>query len=106
MAATGSCVRRYVQRPPLSEHRIRPSAPREVRVVTQDLKVQKTVETRYSLEEFVERLGKHVPDRYRHNVRYFGLLAPRTKGFLYETLFRLLDNGAVQGQSAYHGLWR
>jgi hypothetical protein len=32
----------------------------------------------------------HVPDRYVNNVRYFGLLAPRTKGRLYPFIYHLL----------------
>ena len=32
------------------------------------------------MNEFVERLAHQVPDRYVNNIRYFALLAPRTKG--------------------------
>ena len=31
-----------------------------------------------------------MPDRYRHNIRYFGLLAPRTKARTHDTVFALL----------------
>jgi|ERR1017187_6959813 hypothetical protein len=34
--------------------------------------------TRYLIEDFVDALATHVPDRYRHAMRRFGLLAPRT----------------------------
>ena len=37
------------------------------------------VSAEYSPADFVALLGEHVPDRYRHAVRYFGLLAPRSK---------------------------
>ena len=43
------------------------------------------------MAEFVERLSHHVPDRYVNNIRYFGLLAPRTKGRLYDFIFHLLS---------------
>jgi hypothetical protein len=42
-------------------------------------------------DEFVQRLSHQVPDRYRHGVRYFGLLAPRTKARLCDLIFYLLD---------------
>lgn len=35
-------------------------------------------------------LAEHVPDRYRHAIRYFGLLAPRSKGRTSAALFALL----------------
>ena len=35
-------------------------------------------------------LADHIPDRYRHNIRYFGLLAPRVKGASHDRVFALL----------------
>ena len=35
------------------------------------------------------RVADHVPDRYRHTVRYFGLLAPRVKCQTHDTVFAL-----------------
>jgi hypothetical protein len=35
-------------------------------------------------------LAEHVPDRYRHAIRYFGLLAPGTKRRTSAALFALL----------------
>ena len=31
------------------------------------------------LRSFIKRITNHLPERYRHNVRYFGLLAPRLR---------------------------
>ena len=81
---------RYVRRPPIAEHRILEYGSEEVRFLTKDLKIGKIVETCYSLEEFIERLSHQVPDRYVNNIRYFGLLAPRTKARLYDFVFHLL----------------
>jgi hypothetical protein len=81
---------RYVRRPPIAEHRILQAGPEQVRFLTKDLKTRSTVETCYSVPEFIERLSHQVPDRYVNNIRYFGLLAPRTKGRLYDFLFHLL----------------
>ena len=46
--------------------------------------------TQYSIEEFVATLAEHVPDRYRHAIRYFGLLAPGSKSRTSAALFALL----------------
>ena len=40
--------------------------------------------------EFLATLADHISDRYRHNIRYFGLLAPRVKGQTHEVVFALL----------------
>ena len=40
--------------------------------------------------DFVATLADHVPDRYRHAIRYFGLLAPRTKARTHDIVFALL----------------
>jgi hypothetical protein len=93
MRSKGQVLRyagRYVRRPPIAEHRILQAGPEEVRFLTKDLKSRSTVETTYSVSEFIHRLSLQVPDRYVNNVRYFGLLAPRTKGRLYDFLFHLL----------------
>ena len=56
--------------------------------------------TKYTLADFVATLADHVPDRYRHNIRYFGLLAPRTKARTHDTVFALL------GQKRLGKPWR
>ena len=70
---------RYVRRPPIAQHRFVEITDGTVRFWTKDLKLKRRVITEYSLEEFVAALAEHVPDRYRHAIRYFGLLAPRSK---------------------------
>ena len=44
----------------------------------------------YTPAEFLATLADHVPDRYRHNIRYFGLLAPRVKCQTHDAVFALL----------------
>ena len=46
--------------------------------------------THYLIEEFVDALATHVPDRYRHAMRRFGLLAPRAQCATSAALFALL----------------
>jgi len=58
--------------------------------LTKDLKQKRVVTTRYSLLEFVAILTEHVPDHYRHGIRYFGLLAPRSKALTSAAFFTLL----------------
>jgi Putative transposase/Transposase zinc-binding domain len=71
---------RYIRRPPIAQHRFVKITDREVHFLTKDLKQDRVVKTQLSIEEFVATLAEHVPDRYRHAIRYFGLLAPRSTG--------------------------
>lgn len=81
---------RYVRHPPIAEHRFVRLSDRDVEFLTKDLKQKQTVVTRQSIEEFVSTLAEHVPDFYRHGMRYFGLLAPRSKRITAAALFTLL----------------
>ena len=81
---------RYARRPPIAQHRFRTINRQEIRFVTKDTRTKRTVETTYTPAEFLATLADHVPDRYRHNIRYFGLLAPRVKCQTHDALFALL----------------
>lgn len=81
---------RYIRRPPIAQHRFAKITDQEVQFWRKDLKQKRAVLTRYSTEEFVSALAEHVPDRYRHGIRYFGLLAPGTKRQTSAALFALL----------------
>ena len=81
---------RYIRRPPIAQHRFVKIADGEVQFQRKDLKLKKRVVTRYSIEDFVLTLADHVPDRYRHSIRYFGLLAPGAKGRTGLGLFAVL----------------
>jgi hypothetical protein len=83
-------VARYVRRPPIAQHRFTTVTDREVEFLTKDLKQKRVVTTHYLIEEFVDALAAHVPDRYRHAMRRFGLLAPRTQRMTSAALFLLL----------------
>ena len=48
--------------------------------MAKDTKAGRIVPTRCLSSEFVRLLAPHVPDLYRHAIRYFGLLAPSAKG--------------------------
>ncbi len=83
-------VARYVRRPPIAQHRFTKITDQEVEFLTKDLKEKRVVTTHYLIEEFVNALAAHVPDRYRHAMRRFGLLAPRTQRTTSTALFLLL----------------
>jgi len=83
-------ISRYLRRPPIAEYRLLPSGEQEVRFLTKDKKLGRTVTTVYPAREFIARLADQVPDRYRHGVRYFGLLAPQSIGKRYEVFLALL----------------
>lgn len=70
---------RYVRRPPIAQHRFISITEREVEFSAKDLKEKRVVKIRESVEDFVRRLAEHVPDHYRHAIRYYGLLAPRSQ---------------------------
>lgn len=70
---------RYLRRPPLAEYRFHHLGDDEIVFRTKDHRLKREVLTCYSPSEFIRALAQQVPERYRHCVRYFGLLAPRTK---------------------------
>jgi Putative transposase len=81
---------RYLRRPPIAEHRLISVTDQHVEFWANDLKLKAWVRIRVSVEEFLALLIQHVPDRYVHGIRYFGLLSPFGKHRLSDTLFSLL----------------
>jgi hypothetical protein len=81
---------RYIRRPPIPLNHILKITDREVRFLAKDTRAKRMVELMWPKEMFVDTLGEHVPDRYRHAMRYFGLLAPRSKRRTLPALFALL----------------
>jgi hypothetical protein len=80
---------RYHCRPPIATYRLLNVTDREVQFLAKIGK--KLVPTQYSINEFVARLAEHVPDRYRHAIRHFGLLAPRSKAWTWAAVFSVLE---------------
>ena len=81
---------RYARRPPIAQRRFVKVTEREVEFLTKDKKLHQEVTTRYSVEQFAALLAEQVPDRYRHAICYFGLMAPGTKSRTWAALFVLL----------------
>src|ERR1019366_5626606 len=68
---------RYVKRPPIPQRRITSIEERTVTFWFKDKRLRRKVEVQCSLEEFIDRWAQHIPERYQHAVRSFGLFAPR-----------------------------
>jgi hypothetical protein len=81
---------RYVRRPPIAQRRITWIGHRTVRFWYKDKKVRRRSEVQYSLEEFIDRWAQHIPERYQHAVRTFGLFAPRALGQTSAAIFAIL----------------
>jgi hypothetical protein len=81
---------RYVRHPPIAQHRITKVTGQEVEFWKKDLKLKRRVKLRHSIAEFVDLLAEHVPDHYRHAIRYFGLWAPGSKARTSAAIFALL----------------
>jgi len=81
---------RYVRRPPIAMWRLKKVDCREVCFVAKDTKAKEMILTKRPLSEFVRLLAAHVPQRFEHAIRYFGLLAPRAKNKTNAGLFLLL----------------
>jgi hypothetical protein len=81
---------RYIRRPPIPLNHILEITDREVHFLAKDTSAKRTVKLQWSKQMFVAALGEHLPDRYRHAMRYFGLLAPRSRRRALPALFALL----------------
>jgi Putative transposase/Transposase zinc-binding domain len=81
---------RYIRRLPISQKRILDVTRKRVAYRSKDTRTKMVLESSCTLAEFIALLSQHVPDRYRHSMRYFGLLAPRTKRTTSAAVFLLL----------------
>jgi len=81
---------RYVRRPPIAQRRITWIGQRTVKFWYKDKKLRRRVDVHCSLKEFVDRWTQHLPERYRHAVRSFGLFGPRAVGQSSAAIFAFL----------------
>jgi hypothetical protein len=81
---------RYIRRLPISQRRILKVSETEIVYQAKDTRAKALLEIHSTPAEFVGLIAEHVPDRYRHSMRYFGLLSPRTKRESSDTIFQLL----------------
>ncbi len=83
-------VGRYIRRPTVAEHRLKRETEESVQYVAKDTRNNRLVSMRFSNEKLFHILKQQVPDRGRHNMRYFELLAPRAKARTWAAVFLLL----------------
>jgi hypothetical protein len=83
---------RYIRRLPISQRRILSISAEEVIYQSKDTRTKSFVENRSTPEEFVDLIAQHVPGRYRHSMRYFGLLAPTVKAATGAVVFALSNS--------------
>ncbi len=83
-------VGRYLRRPPVAEHRLKRETEESVQYIAKDTRNNRQVAMRFSNEKFIHILMQQIPDRGRHNMRYYGLLAPRSKARIWDALFLFL----------------
>jgi Putative transposase len=81
---------RYLRRPPIAEDRIISITDQHVEYWAHDLRLKAWVRIRDPRATFLELLIQHVPDRYAHGVRYFGLASSGGKHLFSAALFALL----------------
>ena len=75
-------IGRYIRKPPIAQYRLTQIDDRHVQYFVKDTRNRCLTPIIYSNEEFVKLLVPHVNDRYCNSMRYFGLLAPRSKMLL------------------------
>jgi hypothetical protein len=84
-------VGRYVRRAPVAQHRLERVTDQEVEYLAKDTRNQNRLSrVRFSNQKFLVLLKEQVPSRGAHAMRYFGLLAPRTKACTWAAIFIML----------------
>jgi hypothetical protein len=60
------------------------------KVLAKDKRSRKIVHICCSLKRFIDLWAQHIPKRYRHAVRYFGLFAPRAINQMLDRIFETI----------------
>ena len=81
---------RYLRRPPIAQKRVTYVGEQIVRFCYKDKKLHRKIFVECSPEDFIERWSQHIPERYRHAVRSFGLFAPRSMHQSFDAVFAIL----------------
>ena len=81
---------RYVRRPPFAERRILGIADGFVRFWYMDKQTHRRETVRCTVKEFIDLWAQHIPERYCHAVKYFGLFAPRRWGQVAAAVFTII----------------
>lgn len=72
-------IGRYTKRPVIAETRITSYDGKCVRFYFKDLATNNTFYPKFTVEEFIARLIRHIPDKHFRQIRYAGIFASRVK---------------------------
>jgi Putative transposase/Transposase zinc-binding domain len=75
-------IGRYIRKPPIAQYRLTQVDDHHVQYLAKDTRNRRLAPVIYEKKEFVTLLMPHVNDRYWNSMRYFGLLAPRSRALL------------------------
>jgi putative transposase len=85
---------RYARRPPIAQRRIIGISKKEIKFWAKDRRLRRQVIVRLTPKEFLAAWAQHIPERYEHAVRSFGLFAPRVIGNNSAAVFAILGQSA------------
>jgi hypothetical protein len=71
---------RYARRPPIAQRRIIGISKKEIKFWAKDRRLRRQVIVSLTPKEFLIAWLDHIPERYEHAVRSFGMFAPRKIG--------------------------
>ena len=81
---------RYARRPPIAQRRILEISKHEITFCAKDRRLRRQVIVRLTPKEFLGAWMQHVPERYKHAIRSFGMFAPRAIGSNSAAVFAIL----------------
>ena len=81
---------RYVRRPPIARWRVQAIRDGEVQFLHKNKRSNRWETARCSIKEFIVRWSQHIPQRYSHAMRNFGLFAPRSSAQTSRAVFAIL----------------
>jgi hypothetical protein len=82
---------RYISRPPIAMSRIKHYDGSDVVFDYLDHRDQQHKQKRCTIDDFITRLIRHIPDKGFRMIRYYGFLANRVRGKLLPKVYDLLD---------------
>lgn len=84
-------IGRYTKRPVIAETRITSYDGHFVRFFFKDLAANKTLYPKFTVEQFIARFIRHIPDKHFRQIRYAGIFASRVKTSLTGIARKLLN---------------
>lgn len=82
---------RYARRPPIAQRRITNISTQEIQFWAKDRKLGRNVIVRFAPAEFISAWMLHIPDRYEHAGRSFGIFAPAQFGTVQQSCLTSSD---------------